>query len=359
MRPGHRSVSISVSAPSEKADMKRSSGTLHLPHIRRCDPIPDEAAMLRRRDHDAPTLVLAAYAVVAVAIAVTYSRLPASRFYNVSGAGLTLGLSRMLVFLGYSTSLAAVAVLAFAADRLLSSCGPRSRRVVLALTCVAFLSCATIVWPGVVNQANLDAKLANIPAAIGVTITAALVIAARRAVHSTHGRGRDPTGTRRGTRTRAAIAVVGTVIAAPYVFADLGIYVGDIPLLHSVFMSRQLRPEPGHPLLVAVHLGHHEGMDGLLLIFTALLLAPIVVTLSRRLLRIIVGFYLCLLLVYGSWVLAGDDWHEQIVKRGWTTYKLPDVLQPTISTQWAVLLLIAIALYAAGFARTTLATRPD
>ena len=37
-------------------------------------------------------------------------------------------------------------------------------------------------------------------------------------------------------------------------------------------MSKQILPEPGHPNLHAVHLGNHEGIDGILLAATALAL---------------------------------------------------------------------------------------
>jgi hypothetical protein len=35
-----------------------------------------------------------------------------------------------------------------------------------------------------------------------------------------------------------------------------------------------------------------------------------------------------------------------VFKRGWTRRELPDVLHPTLSAAWAVILLAAVALYA-------------
>jgi hypothetical protein len=48
--------------------------------------------------------------------------------------------------------------------------------------------------------------------------------------------------------------------------------------------------------------------------------------------------------VYGLWNVANDEWLEQVVKRGWTNWRVPDVLRPTASVQWAILLVLAAAL---------------
>ena len=42
--------------------------------------------------------------------------------------------------------------------------------------------------------------------------------------------------------------------------------------------------------------------------------------------------------------MANDEWLEQVVKRGWTNWRVPDVLRPTASVQWAILLVLAAAL---------------
>ncbi len=71
------------------------------------------------------------------------------------------------------------------------------------------------------------------------------------------------------------------------------------------------QPTPGEPGVDRVHLGHHEGLDGALLAWDALLL-------SRRRTGTVHSWYLALMLTYGVAVAAQDAWLEQVVKRGWT-----------------------------------------
>ena len=52
------------------------------------------------------------------------------------------------------------------------------------------------------------------------------------------------------------------LLSIPWLFANLGYYAGDVPGLRRLFMSEQIVPEPGYPHLRAVHLGNHEGIDG-------------------------------------------------------------------------------------------------
>ena len=87
------------------------------------------------------------FAVVAVEILVTYSRLPASELYHVTGSGLAGGASRALVFGNYPTALVAIAVLALLAERM------------TAPAIVGAALCSAVFWPGVVDQADLDAEL--------------------------------------------------------------------------------------------------------------------------------------------------------------------------------------------------------
>ena len=49
------------------------------------------------------------------------------------------------------------------------------------------------------------------------------------------------------------------------------------------------------------------------------------------------------LLVYGLANAVQDAWTEQIVKREWTTYELPNVLVPTAQIAWLVIVLCTAA----------------
>ncbi|HET7172487.1 MAG TPA: hypothetical protein VFI18_12685 [Gaiellales bacterium] len=287
----------------------------------------------------------AAIGVVAALVWITYARLPAIDFYNVTGTGFWSGASRVLVLLGWPMSIAAVALTAVAADRLLASAPPpRMRRVTIAAAVAATVLCATIAGPGVIDEADLDAKPVNALAAVGVVIALLLTLAAAR--RSGVGRfARDRPG------DSAAIVFIAVLLVAgiPWLLANVGVYAGDIPGLDTIFMSKQILPEPGHPTLHAVHLGNHEGLDGILLAAIALGLRRVLPELRPTRLRGVLGGYLALMLAYGTLVALNDGWNEQIVKRGWTDVGTPKVLNPAPNPSTALLVAITAVLYLAAF----------
>jgi hypothetical protein len=276
---------------------------------------------------------------------ITYARLPASDFYNVTGTGFRAGASRVLVLLGWPISIAAVALVAVAADRLLGSAPPpRVRRATIVAAVVATVLCATIAGPGVIDEADLDAKPVNGLAAIGVGIALLLTLAATRRT----GVGRFVRGRPGDTAAIVFIAVL-LIAGIPWILANVGFYVGDVPGLRTVFMSKKILPEPGHPTLHAVHLGNHEGLDGILLAAIALGLRRVLPELRPTRLRGVLGAYLALMLAYGSLVALNDGWNEQIVKRGWTGVGTPKVLNPGPTPSTALLIAITVVLYLAAF----------
>jgi hypothetical protein len=192
-------------------------------------------------------------AVLGAAVFVTYARLPASELYHVSGSGVTGGASRLVVFLGWPGGLIAIAVLAIVADRL------RSLPARLAALAAAGL-CASIVVPGVIDQADLDARPVNALAAIGVGAAVLLTAIAQ----ARGGIGESaPIGWL--DAARIALAVVLLLAAIPWIAAELGFSVSDAPVLGSIFMGDQRIEAPGQETLMAVHLGDHHGMVGTLL----------------------------------------------------------------------------------------------
>jgi hypothetical protein len=249
-----------------------------------------------------PLAVWLLYAVVALEILVTYSRLPPSQLYHVSGSGLEGGASRVVVFLNFPVALAAIAVAAL------------TRRHVLAA--VGALLCLPIFWPGVVRQSDLDARWVNAPCVIGVVLvcaaTAHLRVPSRR----------------RGDGLRIAIAVLVVTVGLPWFAADLGFYF----------------PGPH------VHHGHHHGMDGVLLVLTTLLL-------SRLPSRPVARAYLALMFTYGFGNIANDFWGEQIVARGWTSWTVPSVLEPRLTWAWFVLVVAALGLWLLSLTRSRAAAR--
>jgi hypothetical protein len=268
-----------------------------------------------------------AFAVVAVEILVTYSRLPGRELYHVSGSGLEGGLSRALVFANFPTALVALAVLGVAYEQL------RFRAVAI----VAAVLCAFVFWPGVVSQANLDARPINAAAAIGVLLTYLLVVTAPL-VRS---------GRRPGDGARIGIAVPLVLLSLPWFAAELGFFLDGVPLLGRLF-------ETGHylhnrvglpPFPPAVHHGHHHGMDGLLLVLSALLLSRTLNSVRGRKLRSAVTAYLALMLCYGVGNIANDFWIEQIFKRGWTSWQIPNVLEPRPTIAWGIIVLVSAAIW--------------
>jgi len=276
------------------------------------------------------------FALAAVAVFVTYWRLPLSELWKVTHSGLAGGAGRAFVFLSYSAALAAIAVVAIVVDRL------QDRRAVL-LGIVSVVLCATVAIPGVQTPNDLDAKWANLPAVLGVAIAASLTVWA-----AARGRAEEVHTTRAGDLARLGTTLVVLFFATPYIAAELGFFLNGVPLLGWIFQTGQLRPEPGGGAAhAAVHHGHHHGLDGFLLAVTALLLSRLLGGIRRHGLRALTAAYLSLMLVYGLANMANDLWTEQVVKRDWTSWQIPDVLSPSLSAAWALIVACAVVVYLA------------
>jgi hypothetical protein len=263
---------------------------------------------------------------VAVEIVITYSRIRPAELYSVSGTGLGAGFGRALVFLNFPVALAALPVIALAADRL-------RRPLALVAGVVAAGLCSVVFWPGVVDQYDLDARAINALPAAGVTLAVALSLAA--GLH------------RERMRLRAAPALL-LLLALPWLAAELGFHLDGVPVLGWIFLTgKVVGPR------AAVHLGHHHGMDGVLLTFAALLLVPLARRIRAPAPRLLVGLYLGLEIAYGLANTAQDAWLEQIAKRGWTRHVIPSVLHPALTLPW-----LGIAVAAAVFAALILRPVP-
>jgi hypothetical protein len=146
----------------------------------------------------------------------------------------------------------------------------------------------------------------------------------------------------------AALAVVLLLLALPWLAAELGFHLDGVPVLGWIFLTGKVVG-----VRAAVHLGHHHGMDGVLLTLAALLLVPLVRRIRARGLRLLVGLYLGLQIAYGLANAAQDGWLEQVAKRGWTTHVIPSVLHPALTLPW-----LGIAVAAAVFAALILRPAP-
>jgi len=275
------------------------------------------------------------FLLTAIAVFATYWRLPPSELWKVHNAGFIGGAGRAYVFLSFSAALAAIGILPIVVDRL------ENRRADLA-GLFALALCATVALPGVQTESHLDPKWSNLPAVLGVALTLLLTVWASRS-----GRREFPRTSARGDAARLLVGGLSFFFAAPYIAAELGFFLDGVPVLGSIFLTGAIRPEPGAGYShAAVHHGHHHGMDGFLLTATALLLSRLVGSIRRPVLRTLTAVYLALLLVYGLTNQVQDLWTEQIVKRGWTGWEIPNVLHPSLSAAWAAMVACGLGIYA-------------
>jgi len=253
-------------------------------------------------------------------VLVTYSRVDPADTYHVSHEGLAGGLSRSLTFVNFPVALVAIALCLVAVAAL-----PREAWWAAA---PAIVLCATIPW--FVDQSNLDARLGNAVPALGVVIAAGLTISAtRRAGTSLAPRRRWDTG-------RVVVGAIVLLVSLPWFAAELGFHFpGDF------FMGEEVGKEKDGTVIAAVHLGHHHGTDGALLVLTALLLSR--VWIEARTLRLALFAYLGMMLAYGGVNFAQDAWNEQIVKRGWTNTGIPSAILPGFRPIWLVVVGLSVA----------------
>jgi hypothetical protein len=287
------------------------------------------------------------FAVVAIEIFVTYSRLPPEDLYHVSGSGLTGGASRVLVFVNWPLALVSIPVLAILAVRLAS-------RATTVVALAGTVLSAAIFWPGMVKDSNLDARPANAIAGLGVLVALVLtVLAAYRLPRPTRPQ-RQP-----GDVLRCILAAAALVLSVPWIAAESGLSFESVPVLGTLYQTGELRAQPGvtelHP---AVHAGHHHGMGGALLVLSALLLSRLVPSLVSGWLRGVLGAYLALMLCYGAGNIANDVWLEQVVKRGWTDWEIPGVTTPRMTAAWGVIVAAATAIWVVWLWRSRAAAGP-
>ena len=269
-------------------------------------------------------------AVVAIEILVTYWRIPPGELYHVHEHGAADGASRTLTFLNFPAAMIAIATLVSSYER-------RPRRRTAAVALAALVLCAFAFVPGVVRESNLDARPINVAAAGGALLAVFLSLGRPRAWR------RLP-----GDRLRLAVVVALVLVALPWIAANLGFSFGGVPVLGQIFQTNELRSQPGvaglHP---AVHLGHHHGLDGLLLAVSALL--ALRVPIRRPALRVAATAYAALLLPWGVANIVNDAWREQVIKRRWTSTEVPGVLSLHWNWTWAAVVLGAIAVFATDY----------
>ena len=257
-------------------------------------------------------------AIVTAVVLVTYARLDPGDTYHVSRDGFHGGLSRAVTLVNFPIALVVIALVLIAMAALPTAlwwtAGP------------AIALCATM--PLFVDQSDLDARWSNAIPALGVFVALGLTVAAAWRV------GTALAPKRPWDRWRVVLAGAVVLISLPWITAELGYHFpGD------VFMGEESGRESDGTTLAAVHLGHHHGTDGALLVLGALLLSRVAIARAR--LRAVTFAYLGTMLAYGGVNLAQDAWNEQVVKRGWTDAGIPSALLPGVTGIWAVVVVLA------------------
>jgi hypothetical protein len=260
----------------------------------------------------------AVWALITLEVLVTYSWVDPSETYHVSREGIAGGLSRALTLVNFPIGLVAIALTLVAVAAL------PGRAWFAAAPAIAL--CATI--PLFNDQADLDAHWGNALPAIGVVIAVVLTAAAAQRAGSAFAPRRPWDG------ARVVAGLVVLLLSLPWLTANLGFHFpGDI------FMGEEVGREDGTPI-AAVHLGHHHGLDGAVLVLTALLLSRVAIPSHR--LRMVTFAYLGAMLAYGAVNFVQDDWNEQLVKRGWTDASIPSAILPSAKPIWLVVVALAV-----------------
>jgi hypothetical protein len=283
--------------------------------------------------------VWALWIAIAAATWATNARTPVRLLYAVSDSGVRAGAGRVVVLLGWPVALVAVALAAIDVDRVLAvEPSPTVRRAVIGAAVLALALCATVALPGAVDPKHVDAKPINAPAAVGVAVAFGLSLWTA----ATTGRAHGPPRARSDVCWLVLFSLL-LVAALPWLLANLGLYAGDVPGLRELFMSKQVRPETGYPHLRAVHLGNHDGLDGLLLALTAVVLMRRLGQMRR--LGAAAGVYLSVLVPYGLAVASADWWGEQIVKLGWASGRIANPAYPSLSYVWGGIVVAATVVW--------------
>lgn len=262
--------------------------------------------------------------ITLLAVFVTAQRYPASELYHVSQDGIGGAFGQALVVANYPMALVAIALIGVALARLWSDSTSQSRPILAAAALVGIALCAATAFS--VDQGGMDAKPINALPALGIAIALGLTGLALRA---------GPVGGWRPWTRRDGLSLVagiaGVLGGLPVIFAQAGIYVADVPGLRSIFMSRAV--EDGQKV-VYVHIGNHHGFAGVFMLLAGLLLARELIAARERAIRLVFGWYVSLLTIYGAANLVQDAWGEQIVKRGWTDHTIRNLIRPSLTLDW-------------------------
>jgi hypothetical protein len=284
----------------------------------------------------------ALYGAEAIAVFVTHARLSAAGEPEAGRFDPIRGARQVAIFFRHPLLPSVAAFVPIALSRL----PPRQVIPTLGLGAAAGGIGGFALWRGAARW-RVPIERADALAAAGVAAAFAVTVRSARVA----GIGPVDRWTE-GDAARLAVAAGLVAVGLPWIMADLGVYVEDVPVVGAPFLSRERRPPESSE--AAVHLGHHHGIDGVLLALTALTLSRTLARLRPAPVREGLSLYLAGLFVYGVARAAEDAWNEQVVKRGWTSLKLPLVVEqgrPVRPKYWGGMLAVATLLHRRWFRR--------
>jgi len=115
------------------------------------------------------------------------------------------------------------------------------------------------------------------------------------------------------------IIVITLLISMPWIFANSGMFVSDVPVLGNIYLAKQ--DFNGHS---SVHLGSHHGYKGFTFFLLMILVFTTVKYLYNKKTKIVAGLVCCYLLAWGFYNMFQDFFTEQIFKRGLVNFTFPN-----------------------------------
>ena len=207
------------------------------------------------------------------------------------------------------------------------------RRAWLRRSGPALALCAVVAIPGVIDPHDLDARPVNAIPAVGVVLAFGLTVAAARRAGASFAAAPpgDPVRMRRGDRARR--------LSLPWITAALGFHfpAGVFLTERAVRRARRGRRDGGSPPRPPSRPRRAPPRP---VGAAPLASAPHGRLASPCVLRPRVAS----MVAYGAANLAQDFWHEQVVKRGWTSWDDPVGPRSRASTSsWALIVVATVA----------------
>ena len=125
-----------------------------------------------------------------------------------------------------------------------------------------------------------------------------------------------------GDRARIVVAIVLVVVSIPWITAAVGVHFPQ-GLFLTERAVRRARRGAHEPQSTSASITRRPGSSSL----CRRCCSPGRCLTGRRL-RTCVSVLVCLMLAYGVANVVNDFWHEQVVKRGWTSWDVPEATQP-------------------------------